>query len=532
MAIRKRFLGFIGKVDEMLRVITTLSILAVMFFPISTAANDIDPSAFYVDKDNVNASNTNDGSASSPWLTIQHGVNQLSAGNRLYVRESTDPYFEPYRWSGSNVGGVQINVSGTASQPIVIEGYPGERPVVDQQLAMSTLRAENGVSDDPTASKNLSGFLFFNSSNVILRNFEITQTNFSGVMFDRSNVNENVVVENMYIHNIYGTENIGGIRLDRTESAVIRNNVIHSIYDTRQTSNSYTSEPYGLHSGIHGYRPANALIENNLIYNVSRGVYQKFPNDSGGDSNEVRRNVFYNISVAAYDMHNFGGSPALNAKFYENIVCDAGGGVSSALQESTSQSVGMEIYNNTFYNVKTAASLRGQTGVEFYNNIISGSNSVNFSANWTNRPGIVNEIDYLDNNLYEDHANKWLLERSSPDFEEWTSLSSWQTAYSVDAGTGLSVDPDQNSIEADPLFMDVSSSGPCLDHNFRLAAGSPALGMGRYSDDLGAYGLGGVIGVTPIPEPSTLGLAGIAVAAGLGSVGRRSRMSVQCSRRW
>jgi len=469
---------------------------AVMFAPaLAGAVGHIDPNAFYVDKDHVNASNTNNGSAGSPWLTIQHGVNQLSAGNRLYVKESAAPYFEPYRWAGSNYGGVQINVSGTASQPIIIEGYPGERPIVDQQLAMSTLRAETELADNPNASKNLSGFFFYNSSDVILRNFEITQTNGGGVQFDPARNNKNVVVENMRIHHLYGLDNIGGITLSRTEDAVVRNNIIHDIYDVRSSSNPITSEPFGLHSGIHGYRPANALIENNLIYNVNRGVFQKTANEEGKDSNEVRRNVFYNLGHSAYSMEviGSGAAPAFNAKFYENIVYDALAGVTSVLPETNAQSVGVEIYNNTFYNVGAAATLRGQKGIEFYNNIISGSTSVNFSASWNNNTGIENEIDRMDCNLYEDHANKWILERSSPNAEEWTSLSSWQSAFSVDSGTGLLADPDVNSFEADPLFVDAPNN------NFRLEGNSPAIGQGCAGETLGAYGLGNAIGVIGLP---------------------------------
>ncbi len=49
----------------------------LFFILLSGIANaaPVDPSAFYVDKDNTSASDTNPGSASRPWKTIQHGVN-------------------------------------------------------------------------------------------------------------------------------------------------------------------------------------------------------------------------------------------------------------------------------------------------------------------------------------------------------------------------------------------------------------------------------------------------------------------------
>ena len=477
----------------------TIIMLFLGIIPLSAELN-IDSNTFYVDKDHPSASNTNVGSENMPWETIQHGVNQLSAGQRLYVKASQTPYFEPYRASGSNIGGMTINVSGTVTNPIIIEGYPNERPVIDQQRAMSYLRAEDGTPDDPNASKVLTGILFFNAHNIVLRNFEISQTSASGVMFASDRHNNNIVVENMHIHHLYGGDNTGGIRLDHADDAVVRNNIIHDIYDIRYPNgNPYTSEQFQLHAGVHGFQPGNCVIENNLIYNVSRGVYVKGADTDLKNANTVRRNIFYNISFSAYalEMQGSGSAPALNAKFYENIVYNAKGGVSSALQATSGQSNGILIYNNTFYDVNSVATLRGQTGIEFYNNIISDSTIINFSTAVVNEPNITNAITYLDNNLYYNHANKWILNRYASNFMEWTNFQSWQTAFTNDSGIGLINDPDTNSTEANPLFVDV------LNNDFHLDAISPAIDAGRNGETLGAYGLGAeTIGALWTNEPS------------------------------
>ena len=460
-----------------------MSIFFTLSFPGILLANSIDPNAFYVDKDHANASNSNSGTAEAPWKTIQHAVNQLQPGNRLYVRASVEPYFEPYRKGGSNWGGITIDVSGTETQPIYIEGYPGERPVIDQQLRNSYLRAEDGSPDQ--ASKTLSGFFLYRAHNIVIKNFEIRNCNSSGVMFDHSLHNNNIVIENMHIHHLYGGDNIGGIRVDHGDNVIVRNSLIHDTYDTRhQTGNPFTSEPYAMHSGIHGYKPGNGLIENNVIFNVAKGVYSKASDPDLKDSHTVRRNVFYNIQDAAFflGVSGVGTAPALNAKFYENIVYNASRGVNSKLYETSDQSSGMLIYNNTFYNVDEVVNLRGQIGIEIYNNIIYDANVVNLAIENSSGYGNINEVGYVGNNLYFNHAGQWLVERSSPDLQKWTSLDAWKVAFSQDSGTSLTQDPGVGSFEADPLFENIGNN-----KDFKLKSGSPALGEGRFGEDIGAY---------------------------------------------
>ena len=67
-------------------------------------------------------SNSNDGSEENPWLTIQHAVNSWSAGDTILVRGGT------YTSNGSTI---RIDITGTASQPITLKNYPGERPIIN-----------------------------------------------------------------------------------------------------------------------------------------------------------------------------------------------------------------------------------------------------------------------------------------------------------------------------------------------------------------------------------------------------------------
>jgi hypothetical protein len=63
-------------------------------------------------------SDANPGTAAAPWRTIQKALNTLQPGQRALVRAGT--YAESLRFDRA----------GTATAPITVEGYPGERPVL------------------------------------------------------------------------------------------------------------------------------------------------------------------------------------------------------------------------------------------------------------------------------------------------------------------------------------------------------------------------------------------------------------------
>jgi hypothetical protein len=460
---------------------------------------------FYVDKDHAASNDSNSGTEFLPWKTIQYGVRQLNPGDILYVKKSILPYYEPYRRSsatspnGLNAGGITVDVSGTLSNPIIIAGFPGERPVIDQKRGVTLF--DHVLYQPDSSNKPLSGFFIMRGSHYItIKGFEITNTVSSGIFFDPAGGtegNDGIIIENNLIHNIYGkhpltgntVDNVGGIRLDYANNCIVRNNVIHDIYRNDGT-NPYTSQPFNLHSGIHGYKQSGCLIENNLVYNVSRCVYQKTPDLDGGDLNEVKRNEFFNCELAAYyaGVQGTGSAPGFNLKFYENIVYNSGGGVITLHNETSSQSNGVFVHNNTFHNVNNPVSITGNTGVEVYNNIFSGSNELEFATGYA--PLQSNSLAFYDNNLYFNSANKWIVDRgNNAIFVEWRSLAEWKTAFSISSAPGFAADPDQNSITGDPMFIDAAGE------NFRLGVDSAATGIGRNGETLGAYGLSENIGV-------------------------------------
>src|SRR6202042_2144248 len=73
-------------------------------------------STFYVSK---SGSNSNSGSYTAPWLTIQHAANSVTAGATVYVE------------AGVYNESVTFPASGTASNAITFASYPGQTAVID-----------------------------------------------------------------------------------------------------------------------------------------------------------------------------------------------------------------------------------------------------------------------------------------------------------------------------------------------------------------------------------------------------------------
>jgi len=127
------------------------------------------PATYYVAK---TGSDSNPGTQSQPWLTIQKAANVAQAGDTVYVKEGT--YNER----------IKLSVSGQAENYITFEGFPGDDKPVTQ-----------GFTIGPTRSAL--------TSYIKIKGFEITQT--PPDYYDRWGITingSNNVIENNYIHDI------------------------------------------------------------------------------------------------------------------------------------------------------------------------------------------------------------------------------------------------------------------------------------------------------------------------------------------
>src|SRR5271168_3936816 len=108
---------------------------------------------FFVSK---TGSNGNPGTISSPWLTIQHAANSVSAGATVYV------------FGGVYYESVNFPASGTASAPITFQSYPGQTAVIDGTGVTCC------TSNPPSSGNDTQGLInLVNRSYIIVSGFEI-----------------------------------------------------------------------------------------------------------------------------------------------------------------------------------------------------------------------------------------------------------------------------------------------------------------------------------------------------------------------
>ncbi len=87
-------------------------------------------STYYVDNGHPSASDTNPGTESLPWLTIQHATETLTAGDTVFIKDGV--YNEH----------VYPENSGNASNHIVYSAYPGDDPILD---GTGVTESQNGI---------------------------------------------------------------------------------------------------------------------------------------------------------------------------------------------------------------------------------------------------------------------------------------------------------------------------------------------------------------------------------------------------
>jgi hypothetical protein len=175
--------------------------------------------------------NSNAGTLISPWLTINYGVEQLSAGDTLYVRGGT--YKER----------VTCIRSGSVSNKINIVAYTGETPIVD--------------GDNYTLPNYDWGVLFnVYGDYVYVYGLTVQYSNWMGILVS----GKNCIIDNCISH--HHMEN--GI-LITGDYSIVQNCTVHHACMSNENGIQTRS---GWASGLSAARsPIGATIKNNIVYN-------------------------------------------------------------------------------------------------------------------------------------------------------------------------------------------------------------------------------------------------------------------------
>jgi hypothetical protein len=431
----------------------SLFILAVFLnFPTIASAAD-----YYI---SPSGSDSNSGSSTLPWKTIQKAANLVNPGDTVYLKGGTYYQYTRFERGGSSSSGVTFTTQN------------GEIAVLDGSLV-----APN--PPDPWAGRN--GVVAIYTNYLTFKNIEITKSAVQGiVLYGSYNIFDHVTSHDNYLNGLgangsYNTfiytkfyNNLG----DSSENA---GNVDGFAFSTGSNNTVRYSEAYNnSDDGFDFWQSKNNLIEYCISHDNGWGLNNTHGDGNGfklggndgaggtaGGNNTVRNNVAYGNWFNGFD---------------------------------TNYGAGNLLYNNTGY-----LNYRGGVGGDF--RTYSFSNTLKNNISYNNRNDLENP--YISNN------NTWDLSISDPKFISTDSTSPLflrlQAASSViDRGVNLGLPfngtaPDLGAYEYSPAINPAPKPGDA-DGNQNVDAADMYMWLNGYIKNLTGIingdfdGIGGING--------------------------------------
>jgi hypothetical protein len=449
---------------------STFTAMTVLCFGTTPALS----SDYYADN---SVSSTGNGTISTPFSTIQEGLNALNPGDTLFVRGDTvgQVYSET----------ITFPISGNASQTITLKGYPNEKVILTGtsgsrfNIQRDYWIIEGLIIDQANISADA---IRINAQHIVLRGLEIRNGQREGIAIQ---VAAFITIEDSYIHNFMWINS--GVRIDAHCILIEtdRSPTITDIFIRRNTIERCSGDGVQIF-GTTGQTIANyaknveisdnifmdgtvlpGLTENALDFKAGDGVLVKDNTMVGYNNNKtiVVQKGCRNITIEGNTIS--GGLSAIEMR--------QEGGI-SFIQENNS------IIRNVIYDMSTyALKFDGVRNMTVLNNTIVnvGTNSFRFESTLGSAtPSIDGGI--IKNNLVYRSGNARVLDAFS---NVEVGYNGW---FQSSAG-GLSQTND--TIGSNPLFVDEATD------NYYLQSASISVNAGDHvgavffgsASDLGAF---------------------------------------------
>jgi hypothetical protein len=446
-------------------------------------------STFYVSK---SGSNTNSGSFTAPWLTIQHAANSVTAGATVYVE------------AGVYNESVTFPASGTASNYITFANYPGQTATIDG-TGLSVTGTQGLINVINQSYLTISGFE--------IRNYTTAKAALTpaGIWVTGSGTGLNLL--NNMVHNITTTSekngNAFGIAVYGTSSTPISNLTIsgNQVYSLKTGQ----SETVNVDGNVTNFSITNNIVHDNDNIGIDAIGFEGVGPTGSDQANHgiVSGNTVYNISGInnpgegkSYDADGLYCDGCAYVIFERNTIYACDLNMEAASEHKGHNASYVTIRNNVFYDANTvgvsiggyAAGVGGSDHIVVVNNTLYNNNTKNGGAEFQiqhNAPLSAGNI-FENNIVYAGTQNVWTYSYVSGS----TATANWNLYYSTKGYVkGTSIDwgakynyatyaayqsgsgEDANSPNANPLFVSLSSTPPNLD----VTAGSPAINAGSTS---------------------------------------------------
>jgi hypothetical protein len=300
-----------GQLTKLLPTVSSSPIAAVACLALCAGVSSVGwTKDLYVSPSGNDSTSYASNSVSAPWLTVDHGLYNLKAGDKLIIRGGTYAPRYPV-WLSSDYNRQQKGgdpnernnaESGTQSAPIIVESYPNETVTINL-AAMTTNQAGAWIYLDNKSWWTFRNLTFINSIMVFVVGEDApTQHN---------------TFENLKITANRGGDNAGGIHLwgKNAEYTQILNCVIKgpgqnvhlntaAIYvkgvnNLKIIGNALSDAPIGIYykhrNAANSAAEVNIEIANNYIWNTTRASLEYNANFS-----KVHDNVFGTNTAAAH----------------------------------------------------------------------------------------------------------------------------------------------------------------------------------------------------------------------------------------
>ena len=290
----------------------------------------------------TSGSDTNPGTETQPWASIQKAANTLMAGDTVFIKAGT--YHER----------VIIQNSGTSNHHIVFSNYQSDTVIIDGD-GISWGGSWNGLFD------------ISDKSYIQIHGLQVKNANYGGFWIENS---DHIIVEHCYTYNTFSS----GIGVWNSSNITIDNNEIElACNDGEQecitVSNSHDCEIY-----------ENNVHDNGSGANGGEGIDIK----QGSHDINVYKNIVHHLNerigiyADAWDTYTH------NINIYQNIVHDCGNNGMVVQSEMGGTIEYVSFYNNIVYRNK-------------WDGIAVGS--VTASDDVTSTP--VHHIKIINNSLYQ-----------------------------------------------------------------------------------------------------------------------------------
>jgi len=448
----------------------------------------------------TNGSNSNDGlSESSPFLTINKGISEVSEGGTVYVMNGTyrnvgygtvDPS------SNTNMNNphvATINKSGSEGAYITIKNLDGHEPKIEFDGRggiiisdyMNYIIIEGFEVEGPAASITYDQAIADREYKVLAAsdendNITYNHTYFSGKgIWGGYKAHNNIIIKNNKVYNCTGS----GIRFNDSDHITIENNEVYNC--TWWTSSASSAIVYAETIAEDGDNTTDVkmIMRGNLVYNNWNRIpfYVTQLPDNSGNTNPNYGTADYNNILDGQGLYVTRSDPSYIGTFlFENNVCVNNG--KNGINFDNSLSASAIYQNNTLY-YNGVHEIIQDLSVAEGNPAHRGQKVGGIKANKVQNATVVNNIVVTRDNEFSALS---LNNIDNPNTEEPTNDGIKIAINNIFLNGTVAYPGNQepaNLINIDPGFINVPAVvDGAIDinqTNFKLAEGSPAIDAGN-----------------------------------------------------